>query len=67
MRDASFSLLPDFVCGGFIMRAPVGVVRILIGVEVKIGITLDILTRDLDGAVGAFGGVGVDDICAVCL
>src|ERR1700682_3427827 len=67
MRDASFGLLPDFVRGGFVMRAPVGVVRILIGIEVKIGIALGILARDLDGAVGALGGIGVNDICAVCL
>src|SRR5271170_7809073 len=67
MRDASFSLLPDFVCRGFVMRAPVGLVRILVGVEIKIRMALRILAGNFDGAIGAFGGVGVDDLCAVCL
>ncbi len=34
MRDAAFSLPPDFVRRGFIMRAPVVVVRVLVGVPV---------------------------------
>ena len=65
--DASLGLLPDFVRGGFVMGAPVGVVRILIGVEIKIGMALCVLACDLHGAVGTFSGVGVDDICAVRL
>src|ERR1019366_873284 len=67
MRNTPFGLLPDFVGGGFIVGTPVGVVRILIGVKIEIGMALGILARDLEGAVGAFGRVGVDDICAVCL
>ena len=67
VSDATFGLLPDFVRGGIVVREPVGVVRILIRVKIKIGMAVGVLARDVHGAVGAFGGIGEDDICAVRL
>src|SRR5258705_9704833 len=65
VRDASFRLLPDLVGSGLVMRAPVGVVGILVRVEIKIGMLLCELVRDPRSAVGTFPGIGEDDICAV--
>jgi len=67
MRDAAFGLLPDFVRGGEVMRAPVGVIGILVGIEIKIGMLYREFMGDAGGAVGTFSGIGEDDICAVCL
>src|SRR5258706_10296926 len=67
MRDASFGLLPDFVGSGLVVRAPVGVVGILVRVEIKIGMLFRELVGDPGSAVGAFSGIREDDICAVCL
>ena len=65
MRDASLSLLPDFARGGFVMGAPVGVIRILVRIKTKIGMAFSILTRDLYRSIGALRRIGIDDICAV--
>src|ERR1022692_1373245 len=67
MRDASFGLPPDFIGSGVIMRAPVGVVRILVGIKIKIGMAFGKLAGNLDGAVGTFSGIGVDNVGAVGL
>ena len=65
--DAAFGLLPDFVRCAFVMRAPVGVIRILICIKIQIGMALGELPRNFDGSVRTFGRIGIDDICAVCL
>ena len=49
------------------MRTPVGVIGVLIGIEIKIGMALGKLARNLDRAIGAFGRIGVDDIRAISL
>src|ERR1700730_2846029 len=67
VSDASLGLEPDFICGRFVMRTPVGFVRILIRIKVKIGMALSILPRDLDGAIRTFSWICKDDICAICL
>src|ERR1041385_9406689 len=36
MSNAAFALLPDFIRCAVIMRLPVGIVRVLVGVEVLI-------------------------------
>src|SRR5512147_414453 len=52
--DVAFSLLPDFVGGGAIVRAPVGVVRVLVGVEIKVRFLLREFMSYSGSAVGAF-------------
>src|SRR5581483_9131872 len=53
MRDAAFGLLPDLVGRGFVVSAPVGVVRVLVGVEVAGGLGGGELACLADGAIGA--------------
>ncbi len=63
--DLAFGLLPDFVAGGAVVGAPVLVVAVLVGVEVAVGLGSDEFAGLADGAVGAVGGVGPDDLGAV--
>src|SRR5437660_11142280 len=63
MRDASLSLLPDLVRGSLIMRAPVGSVRILVGVKVKIRLLLRDFVRNPSSPIRSFSRVRKDDIC----
>ena len=65
VRDLAFGLLPDFVAGGAVVGAPVFVVGVLVGVVVAVGLGGDQLAGLADGAVGAVGGVGPDDLGAV--
>src|SRR5882757_3681803 len=58
VRDTALGLLPDFISGGLVMRAPVSIIGILIGVKIKIRMFLRKLVSDLGGAVGTFPGIG---------
>ncbi len=63
--DLAFGLGPDFVGGGAVVGAPVFVVGVLVGVEVAVGLVGGELAGLADGAVGAVGGVGPDDLGSV--
>ena len=65
MRDTSFRLLPDFVGCAMVVSLPVGIVRILVGVVVKIGMLRGEFARDANRAIGSFGGIGINDVRAV--
>ncbi len=65
MGDLAFGLVPDLVGGGAVVRAPVFVVGVLVGVEVAVGFGGGQLAGFADGAVGAVGGVGPDDLGSV--
>ena len=65
VRDTSFGLLPDFVGRAMVVSLPVGIVGILVCVEIKIGMLGIKFARHADGAVGAFAGIGVENIRAV--
>src|SRR5437763_6095050 len=56
MGHAVFGLLPNFGCGGLIMRAPVGWIAVLIGIKIFLGIAGVDLTRAANGSVGT--GIG---------
>src|ERR1700678_3085625 len=49
----SFGLLPDLGTGGLIVGQPVGVVRILVGVEISLGLIAGQFPGPPDGAVRA--------------
>src|ERR1700742_421455 len=65
VRDLPAGLLPDFVGGGVVVGAPVVVVAVLVGVEEFCGVLGDESAGAADGAVGAVGGVGPEDVGAV--
>ena len=65
MGDTSFRLLPDFVGRAMVVSLPVGGVRILVGIVIKIGMLRVEFARHADGAVGSIGRVGVNDVRAV--
>ena len=66
MRDAPRRLHPDFIrCSVVVMRAPVVLVGVLIGIEILLRFGSRNLLRLADSAVRAFTGVGVDDIGAI--
>src|SRR5450631_2293150 len=67
MRNASLGLLPDFVGGPVIVRFPVGVVGILVGIEILIGMLGGELAGQADGAVGAIGGIGIKNVGAIAM
>ncbi len=67
VRDAAFGLLPDFIGRGQVMRPPVGFIRILVSIKIKIGMAFGQLARNLDRSIGPFRGIGEDDICAISL
>ena len=58
VRDAAFGLLDDLGAGGLVVRLPVGVVIVLIGVEVAVGIGVVDLADLADRAIGTFVGRG---------
>ncbi len=62
----AFGLPPDFVSGSVcVVRAPVGIVRVLIGIVIAFGIGGGHLPRLQDRAVGAFAGIGINDLGTV--
>ena len=63
--DLALGLLPDFVGGGAVVGLPVLLVAVLVGVEVAVGLGSGQGAGLADGAVGAVGGVGPDDLGAV--
>src|SRR5215467_16247020 len=65
MTDAALRLLPDLVAGCKIMGLPVGVVRILIGVEVLFRMLCRQIPSHADRAVGALPAIGIDNVGAV--
>src|SRR4051794_36221960 len=65
--DASRSLLPDFVRCRRVVRAPVRIIGILVGVKILLGIFLREFMGDTSGAVRSLSRIGKDDICAVRL
>ncbi len=65
VRDLTVGLLPDFVCSGAVVGAPVLVVGVLVGVEVTVGFGGRELACFADGSVGAVGGAGPDDVRTV--
>ena len=62
---AASRLLENLGSGSQVMGAPVGGVVILVGVEIKAGIFLGQNPHPANGAVGAFHGVGVNNIRAI--
>ena len=54
MRDASFGLIPDFVCGAVIVRLPVRGIAVLIGIKIFLRIGGDDFVNFADRAVGGF-------------
>ena len=68
MRDLPFGLLPNFVGSTVrIMGPPIGFVGILVRVEILFRIEQVEFARLEDGSVGAFGGIGVDDVRSVSI
>ncbi len=65
VRHLSFGLLPDFVAGCPVVRAPVFVVRVLICVEIPIRLCRDHLPRLANGPVGPIRRVGPDNLRAI--
>ncbi len=60
--DAAVGLLPDFVGGAVVVGEPVVFVAVLVGVEVFFGLGGGEFAGFADGAVGAVGWVGPDDV-----
>ncbi len=58
-------LPPDLIGGAAIMSLPVGVVRILVGVEILVGICGNDLARLDDRAIGPLARIGIDNFSAV--
>ena len=68
MRYAPRGLLPDFISSSVeVMRAPVGVVGILIGVVILFRIFGNHLARLANRAIRAFSGIGGNDSCAISI
>src|SRR5207302_1928577 len=65
MAYAASGLPPDFLGSAFIMRPPVSGVGILVHVNVFIRLRFGQSLRAANSAVGPFGGVSPDDVCAV--
>src|ERR1700683_2431058 len=65
MRDASLSLLPDFVRGPVIMSLPVGFVRILVGVKILVGMLMGQFARPTNRAIGPVARIGVQNVGAI--
>src|SRR5918997_91929 len=65
VRDLTFGLLPDLGRRGLVVRARVGRVLVLVGVEVPLGVLGVQAPRLPDGAVGALAGVGEHDLYTV--
>jgi hypothetical protein len=58
-------LLPDFGTGGAVVGEPVGVVRVLVGVEKAVGIVAGELAGAANGAIGALVRIGPVHLGAV--
>ena len=67
VRDAPGGLLPDFHRRAIVVRLPVGGVVVLVGIKIGVGVLGVELPGFADGAVGAFGRVGQDQLCPVSL
>ena len=65
MGDASFRLLPDFIGGAVIVRAPVGIVGILIGIEIFFGMFRCKFAHFANRPIRSFARVGVDNVRAI--
>src|SRR5262249_51648002 len=65
MRDTAFGLLPDFFGCAMVVGLPVGRVRVLVGVEIFFRLTRVELACSADCAVGAVGGIGINNVRAV--
>ena len=65
VRDAPAGLGQDLDGGRVVVRPPVGLVAVLVGVEVALGLEREQPPRLADGAVRSFERVGPDDVGAV--
>src|SRR5207245_1992438 len=65
VRDASRCLREDFYRRTLVMSAPVGRIRVLVGIEVLAGILRDELADKEDRAVRALAGLAINDLGAV--
>src|SRR5207245_4566251 len=65
VRDASRCLREDFYRSALVMSAPVGRIRVLVGIEVLAGILRDELADKEDRAVRALAGLAINDLGAV--
>src|ERR1700676_289690 len=65
MGDSAFGLLPDLVSRPEVMRLPVGVVRILVSVEIFVGMIGVELARYANRAVGAIRRIGINNVRSV--
>ena len=67
VRDAATGLFDDFRPGCVVVRLPVGVVIVLIGIEVAVGVGFHDFPDGTDSAVGAFVSRCQDKLSPVCL
>ena len=61
MGDAAFGLLPDFIGGAVIVRAPVGIIGILVGVEVFVWIFRRKFAHFANRAIRPLARIGVNN------
>jgi hypothetical protein len=65
VRQAPVGLPPDLIGGGLVVRLPVVIVRVLIGVEVLVGLGGGKLTCLADSSVGAICRIGQNNVRAI--
>ena len=65
MRDATVRLLPDLGRRSFVMRQPVGVVVVLIGIEILVGVAGEDLARDELRTVSHKHRIGFNDLNSI--
>src|SRR5712671_1894061 len=65
MSNAPFGLLPNLVRRSVIVREPIGVVRILVGVKIQIRMLGGKFASRTDRAIGTLARIGINDVGAV--
>ncbi len=67
VRHPAVGLAEDFRAGGVVVRAPVAVVVVLVGIKIAFGFVCHDLARQPDRAIAAFERIALDDRCAIGL
>jgi hypothetical protein len=65
MRDDTLRLSPNLFRRAMVMRAPVRIVGILVGIEILLRLGRSQLTRLVQRAIRAFGRIGEKDLRTV--
>ena len=65
MSDTTFGLLPYLVGCAMVMSLPIGIARILVGVEVFLRLARIHLASDVDSAIRALVGGRINNVRAV--